>query len=103
MRFLCPTRNFFSMGSERWTKVSFERQQCCSHHAHDAMQSLWGPLIAATFCPNPPPIGIPNLACGLGYSTLRRKIPHVRLVPLNVGWKAKKLGKRTQENVLLEL
>jgi hypothetical protein len=30
-------------------------------------------------------IGIPTLACGLGYSTLRRKILHVHLVPLNVG------------------
>jgi hypothetical protein len=25
------------------------------------------------------------LACGLGYSTLRRKMPPVHLVPLNVG------------------
>ena len=40
-----------------------------------------------TFCQNTPSIGIPNLACGLGYSTLHRKIPHVHLVPLNVGSK----------------
>jgi hypothetical protein len=32
------------------------------------------------------PIGIPSLACGLGSNTLCRKMPHVRLVPLNVGY-----------------
>ena len=32
-----------------------------------------------------PPMGILTLAHRLGYSPLRRKIPHVRLVPLNVG------------------
>src|SRR5262244_2566095 len=85
MRFLRPKRDFFSLGSEGWTKVSFERQQCCSHPTHNAMENLWGPPIADTFCPNPPPIGILSLPHGLGYSTLRRKIPHVCLVPLNVG------------------
>ena len=76
--------DLFSIGSERWTKVSFERQQCCSHHAHNAMQNLWGSPIADTFCPHPPPMGILTLAHRLGYSPLRRKMPHVRLVPLNV-------------------
>ena len=33
------------------------------------------------------PLGISTLARGLGYSTLRRKIPRVHLVPLNVGLK----------------
>ena len=39
------------------------------------------------FAKNTPPLGIPTLAGGLGYSTLRTKMPHVRLVPLNVGIK----------------
>jgi hypothetical protein len=30
-------------------------------------------------------MSIPTFACGLGYSTLCRKMPHVHLVPLNVG------------------
>src|SRR5262249_42331619 len=77
--------DLFSIGSERWTKVSLERRQCYSHHAHNVRQDLWGSPIADTFCPHPPPLGIPPLAHGLGYSPLRRKIPHVRLAPLNVG------------------
>src|SRR4029453_18272551 len=56
------------------------------------MQNLWGSPIADTFCPHPPPIGIPPLACGLGDSTLRRKIPHVHLVPLNVGYNRKEVN-----------
>ena len=65
--------------------MSFKRQPCCSHHAHNTMQRLWRPPIADTLCQNPPPMGLPTLACRLGYSTLHRKISHVHLVPLNVG------------------
>src|SRR5262249_19525280 len=36
-------------------------------------------------CQNHPSVSIPTVACGLGYSTFRRKIPRVHLVPLNVG------------------
>src|SRR5262249_21767624 len=84
------------MGSAGWTKVFFERQQCCSSHAYDAMQSLWSPSIADTFGQNPPPMGIPTFACGLGYRTFRRKMPPCSLsplergsVPLNVGFLCK--------------
>jgi hypothetical protein len=70
-------------GSIRPRNPRRARQQCSSHHAHNAMQNLWGPPIADTFCPCPPPMGIPTLVHGLGYSTLRRKILHVHLVALN--------------------
>ena len=50
------------------------------------MLRLWCPLIADTFCQNLPPIGIPILACGLGYSTLRRKIPPCSLSLLERGF-----------------
>ena len=41
-------------------------------------------------------MGISTLACGLGYSTLRRKMPHVHLVPLNVGYDSR-LDAKTSE------
>jgi hypothetical protein len=78
--------------------VSFKRQPCCSHHAHNTMQRLWRPPIADTLCQNPPPIGLPTLACRLGYSTLHRKISHVHLVPLNVGVERAKRCSRRQES-----
>jgi hypothetical protein len=36
-------------------------------------------------------MGISTLACGLGYSTRRRKMPHVHLVPLNVGCEGRQI------------
>ena len=33
-------------------------------------------------------MGIPTLACGLEYNALRRKMPRVHLVPLNVGFRS---------------
>ena len=44
-----------------------------------------GHSLLIPFDQNPPPMGIPTLARGLGYSPLRKKIPRVHLVPLNVG------------------
>src|SRR5262247_2108934 len=79
---------FFLDWCAEWTKVSFSIQQCCRYQAYNVMKHLWSPLIADTFCRPPPPMGFPTLAYGLGDSTLRRKIPRVHLVPLNVGYEA---------------
>jgi hypothetical protein len=49
------------------------------------LQCLWEPSIPDTVCTNSPPSGLSTLVRGLGNRTLRRKIPCVHLVPLNVG------------------
>jgi|RhiMetdeSRZDD1v2_1073273.scaffolds.fasta_scaffold89259_2 hypothetical protein len=61
-------------------KTAMLQSSCSQRHAESLVTNP-----ALTFCQNPPPIDISFLACGLGYSTLRRKLPHVHLVPLNVG------------------
>src|SRR5262249_44327540 len=49
------------------------------------MQNLRRPPIADTVGQNPSPIGLPTLACGLRYRTLRRNMLCVHFVRLHVG------------------
>jgi hypothetical protein len=78
MRFLRPKG--CRMDQSVLVKTAMWQSSYSQRHAESLV-----PPIADTVCQTPPPIGMPTLTCGLGYSTLRRKIPHVHLVPLNVG------------------
>src|SRR5437763_8228367 len=91
---------FFSLASAEWTKVSFERRSCCSQPVHNALQCLWEPSVPDTVSTHAPPSGLSTLARGLGNRTLRRKIPCVHSVPLNVGSKLVLIDKQPNKEIV---
>jgi hypothetical protein len=82
----CVRRGIFSrLGGKDGHKCPFKDSNVVTLMLTTPWRVSGGHPLLTLFDQNPPPIGIATLACGLGYSTLRKKIPRVHLVPLNVG------------------
>jgi hypothetical protein len=85
----CVRRGIFSrLGGKDGHKCPFKDSNVVTLMLTTPWRVSGGHPLLTLFDQNPPPIGIATLACGLGYSTLRKKIPRVHLVPLNVGYTA---------------